>query len=483
MSLYAIQLECLLAVLAMSVLLGEAFCPARHARKTGYLLAVLVGVTFAYSWTMWPVKEPLFQGVYRLDAFALFFKRFFLAVTALALVASAEFSERLDGREAEFCAVQLLGAAGMLLAASANDFVLLFVAMELVGVSFYVLTGFLRKEPSSLEAGTKYLILGALSSGFMVYGIAYLLGTTGTTNFQKLAEVLQTRAITPSPAFVFGVVLVVAGLGFKIASVPFQFWVPDVYQGAPTPATAFLAVGSKATGFVLLMRVLWSGLGVSSAVWAPLAFGGCAASLVYGNLAAIPQRNIKRLLGYSSIGHAGYLLLGLAAGNRLGAEAVLFYLVQYGFNTLCTFLVIVAVSERSGGDEISAYAGLSKRSPLLALAMVLALASLAGVPPLSGFFGKLQLFAAVIERAQLDARFYWLAGLGAAGVVVSLYYYLNVARVMYMEEPVDCAALPVRGPVRIAVALCMMVMVGLGVYQRPLVDAGLHVAASLLGTR
>jgi NADH-quinone oxidoreductase subunit N len=357
----------------------------------------------------------------------------------------------------------------MLLIASVNDFVLLFVSLELVTITFYILTSFLRRQVPSLEAGTKYLILGALSSGFMVYGIAYIFGTTGTTNFDTLRATLRASSST---AFTLGMLFVLTGLGFKIASVPFQIWAPDVYQGSPTPVTAFLATGSKAAGFALLLRVMFSGLLPVSGVWVPVIFVLAATTLLYGNLGALSQRNIKRLLGYSSIAHAGYMLMGIASLNALGAEAVLFYLGQYAFTVLCAFLVIVAV----GGEEISQYNGLGRRSPLLGVALFLAMMSLAGVPPLSGFFGKFQLFAAVIERAQTDWHYYVLAAVGAACVVVSLYFYLNVGRAIYLQEATDSTPIAVRSAIRVALWVCLAAMIGLGIFSLPLVEAAQNAA-------
>jgi NADH-quinone oxidoreductase subunit N len=247
--------------------------------------------------------------------------------------------------------------------------------------------------------------------------------------------------------------------------VPFQIWAPDVYQGAPTPVTAFLAVGSKAAGFALLLRVMFAGLLPVSAVWMPVLLVLAAATLIYGNLGAISQRNIKRLLGYSSIGHAGYMLMGLAAVNQMGTQAVMFYLAQYAFTNLCAFLVIITV----GREEIAEYAGLGKRSPILGAGLFLAMASLAGVPPLSGFFGKFQLFAAVVQAAQTDGRFYIVAFIGAAAVVVSLYYYFNVARAIYIDDATETAPIPVSLPSRIGLYVCMVAMITLGIYQEPLV--------------
>jgi len=477
MGLYAIQFDVVLALLAVLTLLGDAFNVFRDKRRLGYGLAVVVGLLLLYSFTPWvrAQEDTVFHGMYRFDAFALFFKRLFLMAVVFVLVMTAEFSKRIETGAAEFYSLLLFCGTGMLLIASVNDFILLFVSLELVTISFYVLASYLRRQLASLEAGTKYLVLGALSSGFTVYGIAYIFGTTGTTNFDTLAALLAQHG-APGHAFTFGLLLVLMGLGFKISSVPFQFWTPDVYQGAPTPVTAFLAVGSKTAGFALVLRVFFAGLLPVQATWAAVLLVLAALTLLYGNLGAIPQRNIKRLLGYSSIGHAGYMLMGLAAVNWLGIGAVLFYLGQYMFTVLCAFLAIVAVSNVTGSDEIPSFSGLGKRSPVLGLALFLSMMSLAGVPPLSGFFGKFQLFAAVIERASTDPRYYVLALIGAAAVVVSLYFYLGVGRAIYLQEAEDASPIPVSGPMRLALVACMAGMIGLGVFQRPLVEAAINAA-------
>ena len=474
-ALGAIQLECGMVALALLTLLADAFRPMADKRRLGYILATAVAVLLIYSFTLQAQATTYFHGMYRLDTLALYFKRLFLVATLLVLVMGAEFAERFESGVAEFYVLVLLAATGMLLTGSVNDFVLMFVALELVTITFYILTSFLRRQVQSLEAGTKYLILGALSSGFTVYGIAYIFGTTGTTNFDMLAVTLKSG--TTGPAFTLGMLLVMTGLGFKIASVPFQIWAPDVYQGAPTPVTAFLAVGSKMVGFVLLLRVLLVGLLPVSALWTTLVLVLAAATLLYGNLGALPQTNIKRLLGYSSIGHAGYLLMGVAAVNAIGAGAVLFYLGQYAFTNLCAFLAIIAVTNVTKTDEIVGFAGLGRRAPVLGLGLFVALMSLAGVPPLSGFFGKFQLFAAVIERAQTDGHYYVLAGIGAAAVVISLYFYLNVAKAIYLQEPAAGAApIPVSRPMRAALYFCMVAIIGLGIFQRPLVEAAVKAA-------
>jgi NADH-quinone oxidoreductase subunit N len=479
MSFYAIQLDALLAVWGILLLLLDAFFTFTDRKMIGYMIAMFVAIVFCYSFLVQPVPDTFFHGMYRLDTFALYFKRLFLGALVIVLIMSAEYSDLLEAGVAEFYSLLLLCASGMMMLASVNDFILLFVALELVTITFYVLTSFQRRHSHSLEAGTKYLILGALSSGFTVYGIAYIFGTTGTTNFDTLKALLAARS-TPPGAFTFGLLLVMTGLGFKIASVPFQMWVPDVYQGAPTPVTAFLAVGSKAAGFALLLRVMLTGLMPVQRIWVPVILVLSAATLIYGNLGAISQRNIKRLLGYSSIGHAGYMLMGIAAVNQLGVQAVMFYLAQYAATNLCAFLAIVVATGVTKSDEISSFAGLGRRSPLLGVSLFLAMASLAGVPPLSGFFGKFQLFAAVVQAARADSRYYVLAFIGAAAVVVSLYYYFNVARAIYISEATDDSPIPVSLPARAGLYVCMMVMIGLGIYQRPLVEAA-TLAAKVFG--
>jgi NADH-quinone oxidoreductase subunit N len=476
MSLYAIQLEVILVVLGLVTLLIEAFNPWANKRNLGLLLASLVGVTLVYSfYAMDPLDETLFHGMYQLDAYALFFKRLFLLATAFVLLMGAEFSQRMESGVPEFYVLVLLCATGMLVIASVNDFILMFVALELVTITFYILASFLRRQVASLESGTKYLILGALSSGFTVYGIAYIFGTTGTTNFDTLAGMVKGQ-VADGGAFKLGMLFVLTGLGFKIACFPFQIWAPDVYQGAPTPVTAFLAVGSKAAGFALLLRVTLTGLMPISADWSIILLVLASATLVYGNLCAIPQKNIKRLLGYSSIGHAGYMLMGLAAVNAMGAGAVMFYLGQYAFTNLCAFLAIIAIVNATGSEEISSFAGLHKRAPILGTALFLAMMSLAGVPPLSGFFGKFQLFAAVIEAARTNPQYYVLAAIGAGAVVVSLYFYLNVGRAIYLQDAENDSVIPVSAPVRFGLVLCMVAMIGIGMFQQPLVKASIDAA-------
>jgi NADH-quinone oxidoreductase subunit N len=343
-----------------------------------------------------------------------------------------------------------------------------------------VLTSFQRGRLTSLEAGVKYLILGALSSAFMVYGIALVWGTTGKLNFNELA--LVAGQFAGNKIFLLGVMLVLVGLGFKIAAFPFQIWVPDVYQGAPTPTTAFLAIGSKAAGFVLLLRFLFAAIPEVTAHGANLLIIISGVTILYGNLCAVPQRNLKRLLGYSSIAHAGYLLLGVAALSASGQAAVLFYLGGYLFTVLGAFTVICLVMRQAEAEEISALAGLNQRSPLLATTMTLAMVSLAGIPPLAGFFGKFLLLKAVIQQAQTTGNhgYYCLAFTALAGVVISLYYYFGVIRTIYWgKDTPDLSPILLSGPAKFTLTICIAGMFWIGLFPYTLINLATEAVQAL----
>jgi NADH-quinone oxidoreductase subunit N len=351
----------------------------------------------------------------------------------------------------------------MMFAASANDFSLLFVSLELITITFYVLTSFQRGRLTSLEAGVKYLIIGALSTAFTVYGISLVYGISQKLNFAGLAG--MAAQFSSNQVFLVGLLLVMVGLGFKIAAVPFQIWAPDVYQGAPVPTTAFLAVGSKAAGFVLLLRVLFTAVPDIAAQWSKLLIVISAVTILYGNLCAIPQRNLKRLMGYSSIAHAGYMLLGIAALNSAGRSAVLYYLGGYLFSVLAAFTVICLVVRQVDGEDISALAGLNQRSPLLAAAMTLSMISLAGIPPLAGFFGKFLLLRSIIEQGATQPGYYVLAFITLAGVVISLYYYLGVVRAIYWSKEVpDSSPIRISKPIQVSLYGCVAGMFYLGLF-------------------
>jgi NADH-quinone oxidoreductase subunit N len=474
MNLFLLSHELLVLALALGLLLVDLWLPLPAKRNLGYVAALGVGLILLYSlfWVTIPTDQPVqyaFGHMYALDGLALFFKRFFLLAALIVLLMSVEFADRIASGIAEFYALLLFALSGMLFASSANDFALLFVSLELITVTFYVLTSFQRGLLASLEAGVKYLILGALSTSFTVFGIALVYGLSHTLNFGELAGL--AAQLGGNPIFLFGLVLVLVGLGFKISAFPFQIWAPDVYQGAPIPVTAFLAIGSKAAGFALLLRVLFIAVPDIAAQWSRLLIILSAVSILYGNLCAIPQRNLKRLFGYSGIAHAGYMLLGIAALSAAGRSAVLYYLSGYLFTVLGAFTVICLVLRRAEGDDLSALAGLNRRSPLLAAALTLSMASLAGIPPLAGFFGKFLLLKAVIEQGQVNPAYYCLAFTVLAGVVISLYYYFGVVRAIYWSNDApDLSPIPISRPIRVSIYGCIAGMFYLGIFPNALVN-------------
>ncbi len=470
-----IILEIATLILGLAVLLLDLWTAPERKRLLGYGAAAALVVLLAYSFKLDGSTAQFAFGAdanhasYVLDGLALFFKRFFLLAAIIVLVMSVEFADRIQAGISEFYSLVIFALAGMMFAASANDFTMLFVSIELITVTFYVLTSFQRNRLPSLEAGVKYLILGALSSAFMVYGIALVYGTSGTMSFGELTT--KAAALGDKPVFLLGLLLVVFGLAFKIAAFPLQIWAPDVYQGSPAPVTAFLAVGSKAAGFVLLLRLLFSAVPHEiTAHWAKLLMVMSAITILYGNLCAIPQRNLKRLLGYSSIANAGYLLLGVAALSQAGSTAILYYLGGYLFTVLAAFTVICIVMRAAEAEDISALAGLNQRSPLLAATMTLAMVSLAGVPPLAGFFGKFLLLKSVIEAGP---AYYWLLAVAIVGVVISLYYYFGVIRAIYWSpNPPDLSPIRVPNPLKISLAACIGGMLYLGIFP----DAAMRMA-------
>ena len=479
------MLEISVIGLGLVLMLADLFVPAERRRFIGYAAIVALGVLLVTSLSgngSCGQFGTAFGGMFVNDALSLFFKQLFIVAAILVLFMAAEFSDKLaSGSVAEYYSLILFALAGMLFAASSNDFTMLFVSIELITITFYVLVSFQRSKLASLEAGVKYLILGALSSSFMVFGIALIWGTTGELNFTKLAAVAPQFA--DSQIFLLGVLLVLVGLGFKIAAFPFQIWAPDVYQGAPTPTTAFLAIGSKAAGFVLLLRVLFTAVPSVTAHWANLLIVISGITILYGNLCAIPQRNLKRLLGYSSVAHAGYLLLGVAALNASGQAAIMYYLAGYLFTVLAGFLVIALVLRQLDTEDISGLAGLSRRSPLLAATLTIAMVSLAGIPPLAGFFGKFLLFKAVIETAQLTHNhgYYCLAFTALIGVIISLYYYFGVIRAIYWSKnPEDLSPIELSAPAKAAIWACLAGIFWIGLFPNTMLNIT-NLAAAALG--
>ncbi|CAI8046208.1 NADH-quinone oxidoreductase subunit N [Geodia barretti] len=399
-----------------------------------------------------------FYGALQLDRFALFFKGLVTISAGLVLLASYAYTQRFAVRGPEFL-------------------ITLYVALELSTLPLVALAAFSGGQRAS-EAGLKYLVLGAVASAVLLYGMALTFGYTGSTVLETMALSVGDAALDGSRPFgvqalVVGVVLMVAGFGFKVAAVPFHGWIPDVYEGAPTPVTAFLSVASKAAGFAVLMRVFFTAFEPLEVDWALLFAGIAAASMTFGNLAAIAQTNIKRMLAYSTIAHAGYLLVGLAAvasrtmdGVTIGPETVLFYLGGYAVTNLAAFFAVIAIADRTGSEGIPSFSGMGRRAPWLAAALAVALLSLTGIPLTVGFMAKLFVFGAAVK-----ADLAWLVAVGALNSVVSAYYYLRVVRVMYLGDPSE-GEQPARAlPLDLSVAVTALAVVALGLWPQPLFRA------------
>lgn len=405
-------------------------------------------------------SETFFAGMLQLDRFALFFRLLFLLSALLVVWLSRPFLLRAQQAPWEYYALILFATLGMSFLASGVHLAGLYVSLELMALSSYILAGYFRGEVKSHEAATKYFVLGALSSGILIYGLSLIYGVTGSLS---LAEVSGKLAAGPrSVVATAGVFLLLSGLLFKVAAVPFHVWTPDVYEGAPTPMTAFFSVGPKAAAFAMLVRVLWVGLAPAAPDWRLLLSWVAAATMVWGNVAALTQENVKRMLAYSSIAHAGYALLGVVSGGALGTQAVLFYMLVYAVTNLGAFgLVVLLASKEYAGEKVTDFRGLARRQPLAAAAMLLFLLSLGGIPPTAGFMGKLYLFAAAVH-----AGYAWLAVVGVIMSAVSLYYYFRIVKEMYLasaEEGEAVAVLSEAWGVR-ALAVCALATLLFGVY-------------------
>ena len=410
------------------------------------------------------------------DQFALFFKFLVIGVAGLVVLASTDYVGKMSRYQGEYFGLILLSATGMMLLAAAGELISIYISLELTALPLAALAAFLMNERSS-EAGIKFLILSAISSALLLYGMALVFGFTGSTYLPDIAEALSQPLSDGTPfgsyALLVGIVLIIAGFGFKISAVPFQMWVPDVYEGAPTPVTAYLSVASKAVGFAVLLRVFYTGFGAFDLDWGILFAALAAASMTIGNLVAMAQTNIKRLLGYSTIAHAGYLLVGLAAvasrssgspgESILGPSSVLFYLGAYAATNLAAFFAIIAISNKTGSEQISDFAGMSRRAPYVAFALALALVALVGVPPTGIFIAKLYIFSAAVSSDLL-----WLAIVGVVNSVVSAYYYLRVVRVMYLEPPASEERVPSSYPFRVALGLSALGVLFVGIVPGPL---------------
>lgn len=471
--------EIFLAVATVALLLFGTFRGDRAMRAESVASVAILLIALGMIWGQ-PAGEDriLFNGLFIVDTFGQFMKSILLIGAILAITMGETYAEREGMHRFEYPIVIMLATLGTMLMVSAHDMLSLYVGLELQSLALYILAAFKRDDRRSSEAGLKYFVLGALSSGILLYGVSLVYGATGTTNYLSLAIAFQNGGA--SPLALTGFVLIVCGLAFKIAAAPFHMWAPDVYQGAPTSVTAFFASVPKVAAFAVMLRVFFEPFGnLPGPLWQQLLMVLAVSSMIIGAFAALRQTNIKRLMAYSSIGHVGYALVGMAAGGEAGVQAVLIYLVIYFMMTLGVFAVILTL--RRGGrmvEEISDLAGLGKQHPTVALCMVILMFSMAGVPPLAGFFGKFYAFMAAV-----DAGLYALAVVGVLLSTVSAYYYLRIIKVMYFDEPSALGAIdPVPElNIRAVLGITSIYLVVFAFVPSPVLGFAAKAAASLLG--
>jgi NADH-quinone oxidoreductase subunit N len=465
------------AVAAVVILLVGTGVDDEESDALGWLALAGLAVAFVFTLAMVGQSGSAFSGAIAIDDFAVFFELAVLSAAALTILMSLRYADETRLPGAEYYALILFAAFGMMLMAAAGDLIIIFLGLETMSISVYVLAGFRRFDPRSNEAALKYFILGAFSTGFLLYGIALLYGATGTIRLAPISAALAHGA--RGPLLLLGLGMMLIGFGFKVAAVPFHMWTPDVYQGAPTPVTAFMAAGVKLAAFAGFLRIFMVHLTPVSADWSQVLWVIAALTMTAGNVIALVQTNIKRMLAYSAIAHAGYILVGMTAVVPEAGAAILYYLLGYAFTNLGAFAVIVALEGRGEPrDLISDYRGLAGRHPALAAAMAIFLLSLTGVPPLAGFAGKFYIFSSALRVGLV-----WLVIIAVLNSVMSAYYYISVIVAMYMEEGglAEVAPLRARPALVAAIALAFAATVLIGVYPAPYMSAAVTAFNSAIG--
>jgi len=464
--------------IAASLLL---IAPVIGAREWGWsakwwtlsLLAITGGSVIACSWAVMNIQpSPALNAMFALDSFSIFFKMLFIAAIFLIVLLSDDFLAEARYSPWEYYSLLCFALCGMMFMVSGTSLIAIYVGLELMSLSSYILAGFFKNEKKSTEAAMKYFVLGAVSSGILLYGLSLIYGVCGSLNLYRVADAMSTTVA--NDALMMGIVLLGAGLCFKVAAVPFHVWTPDVYEGAPTPITAFLSTGSKAAAFAIFVRIFYAGLHDFHLYWNNVLATIAALSMIVGNLAAITQDNVKRMLAYSSIAHAGYVLLGIISVSEMGLRGVLVYSIVYVFANLGIWSIVLMLRrDEYAGERVDDFEGLSHRQPFTALAMVFFLLSLGGIPPTAGFIGKYFLFAAAVQ-----AGFGWLAVIAVLMSAVSMFYYLRIVVAMYLKEGKD-AEVAITPQLRFVAAVCLIVTLFLGMWPKPLVESASQSAAGV----
>ncbi len=464
--------EVAMGILALVLVVADLLTSDKSKTWLAYLAVLGLIVPAALVVLVSQTPGVSFTESLATDALSTLFQLIVLASAAIVILSSIDYMRRRSRYQGEFYALVIFATLGAMFLASGNELITLYVAIELTSISQYVLAGFVKGDSRSSEAGIKYLLLGALSSAVLLYGITMMYGATGTTTLPGISKALSVGPA--SPIALLGVALLIAGFGFKMAVVPFQMWVPDVYQGAPTPTTAFLSVASKAAGFAVVLRVFGTGLHPLGNLWAAAFAGLAVLTMTVGNVAALRQTNIKRIMGYSSVGQAGYALTGLAAARHETATGLLFFLIAYAMTNLGAFVAIIYFSNRLGSDELSEYNGLSRRSPAMVLVLTICLLSLVGLPPMVGFWSKVYLFLSVF-----DVGLVWLVVIGLLNSALAAYYYLKIVHAMYLKPPTNEKSLALDVPASAAAVVALACVIVAGVIPTPLINAA-SAAASVI---
>ena len=464
MNLNSILVEILVASLGVLVLAMSMVLPRSKKSLIGYFSAfALLGIlvfTFVYNSGD---SISFFKGLYVSDSISTYFKQLFIISAAMASLMSVSYVKKLTDSRSEFFVIMIFATLGMMVMASANDLITLYIGLELMSISFIILTAYDKKSIKSTEAGTKYVLLNAMSTAVLLYGMSLLYGLSGSVNFPDIISFLSSGS--NHSMVVLGSVLVIAGFGFKISAAPFHMWSPDIYEGAPTPVTAFLAGGSKVAGFAVLIKILMQVMQSNQSTVVVLVIALSILSMMIGNIIAIPQTNLKRMLAYSGVAHAGYILIGIVSYTTAGISAMLYYMLLYIFATIGAFASITAFSNQTGKDDIQDFSGMWKRSPLLTAVLLISLLSLAGIPPAAGFIGKFYLFTAAAQQGYL-----WMAFVAMGMSVVSIYYYIVVIRVMLMGEASDSTKIKIPASLKLVMIVSAIMILVMGLYPGPITN-------------
>ncbi len=474
MNYNAILLETLVFLLAVLLLVMNLILPRAKKAIIGYisafgLLCVLVFSFFYYS----SDSVGFYNGLYASNSMSTYFNQIFIIAAILVTLMSISFVKTLTDSKSEFFIIIIFATLGMMVMSSANDLITLYIGLELMAISFIVLTAYDKKSMKSSEAGTKYVLLSSISTALLLYGMSLLYGISGSVGFKDIIVYLKTG--NNMPVVILGSVLLIVGFAFKVSAAPFHMWSPDVYEGAPTPVTAFLAAGSKVAAFSVLIKLLMQLMEPAHNTILVLVIALSVLSMIVGNIIAIPQTNLKRMLAYSGVSHAGYILIGLVAYTKTGISAMLYYLLLYIFANIGAFSAITAFSNQTGKDDIKDFRGMWKKSPLIAATLLSSLLCLAGIPPAAGFIGKFYLFAEAAKQGYL-----WMAFLAMGMSVVSAYYYTVVIRVMLMEEPSDDIPVKIPGSLKAVMIISIIMILVMGLYPGPITDWTTQVAGSFI---